>query len=188
MTTIRHAALAAALGLCAALSPLAAHAEAGADATVQAEANGITIADAYARSAGKMAKAGAAFMAVTNSTGTDDRITEARSDIAERVELHTHIVTDGVARMTKLEEGIPVPAGETVMLERGGLHVMFMGLRQGMEEGGTVKVTLVFENAGEIPVAIPVDLARGGMRGEGQGDGQGHGHGHGNAMNQSATN
>ena len=47
------------------------------------------------------------------------------------------------------------------MLERGGLHVMFMGLNGPFEEGAAVDVTLVFENAGEIDVAIPVDLRRG---------------------------
>ena len=66
-----------------------------------------------------------------------------------------------VARMMQVENGIPLPAGETVMLERGGLHVMFMGLNGPFEEGAAVDVTLVFENAGEIDVAIPVDLRRG---------------------------
>ncbi len=176
MTTIRFAALAASLGLCAALAPRPAFA--GSD--VLAAQNGIEIADAYARSAGAMARAGAAFMAVTNTTDTDDRMIDARSDISARVELHTHIVTDGVARMTRLEDGIPIPAGETVMLERGGLHVMFMGLDGGMEQGETVDVTLVFENAGEIAVAIPVDLERGNIQGGGM---QGHGHGSGHGRN-----
>lgn len=175
MTPLRSAAFAAAIGACAAFSPIMALA----DGDVLAAANGIEIADAYARSAGAMAKAGAAFMTVTNGTDTDDRLIDARSDISARVELHTHIVTDGVARMTRLEDGIPIPAGETVTLERGGLHVMFMGLSGGMEEGQTVDVTLVFENAGEIPVAIPVDLTRGGAM-----EGQGHGHG----MKPAATN
>lgn len=182
MTVLRRAALAATFGLCAGLSPLAAMAE----GSVLAEANGITISDAYARSAGAMAQAGAAFMAVTNTTDADDRLIEARSDIAARVELHTHIITDGIARMTRLEDGIPIPAGETVMLERGGLHVMFMGLDAGMAEGETVDVTLVFETAGEIPVAIPVDLGRGPMQGRGM---QGHGSGrHGQGMTTETTN
>ena len=166
MTILRNGALAATLGACAALSPMTALAE----GNLLAAANGIEITDAYARSAGAMARAGAAFMAVTNTTDSDDRMIDALSDISARVELHTHIVTDGVARMTRLEDGIPIPAGETVNLERGGLHVMFMGLNGGMEEGETVDVTLVFQNAGEIPVAIPVDLVRGGpMDGRGKG-------------------
>jgi copper(I)-binding protein len=154
MTNLKTAALAAAF-LCA---PMALPA---ADLPVLAHSNGILIEDGYARAAGANAMSGAAFMAITNETDVDDRLIDARGDAAKRIELHTHVVTDGVARMMRMEDGIPLPAGETVMLERGGLHVMFMGLNGPFEAGGEVDVTLVFENAGEIDVAIPVDLERG---------------------------
>ena len=153
MTKLKTAALAAAL-LCA---PFAVSAD---DLPVLAHSGGILIEDGYARAAGANAMSGAAFMAITNETDTDDRLIDARGDAAKRIELHTHVLTDGVARMMRVENGIPLPAGETVMLERGGLHVMFMGLNSPFEEGADVEVTLVFENAGEIAVAIPVDLAR----------------------------
>ena len=128
---------------------------------VLAHSGGILIEDGYARAAGANAMSGAAFMAITNETDADDRLIDARSGAAQRVELHTHVLSDGVARMMRVEDGIPLPAGGTVMLERGGLHVMFMGLTGPFEEGADVDVTLVFENAGEIDVAIPVDLERG---------------------------
>lgn len=117
--------------------------------------------DPYARAASAAAISGAAFMAVTNPTDSDDRIIAARSDVAERVELHTHIQTDeGVMRMVELEEGIPLPAGETVMLQRGGLHVMFLGLTRPLEHGDTVAITLEFETADPLTVTVPVDLER----------------------------
>ena len=153
MTKPRSTALAAAF-LCA---PFAVSAD---DLPVLAHSGGILIEDGYARAAGANAKSGAAFMAITNETEADDRLIEARGDAAKRIELHTHVLTDGVAKMMQMEDGIPLPAGETVMLERGGLHVMFMGLNGPFEEGADVDVTLVFETAGEIDVAIPVDLAR----------------------------
>lgn len=133
----------------------------GGRSEVLAEASGIVIEDGYARAAGANARTGAAFMAITNTTGTDDRLIAARGDIAERLELHTHEMTDGVARMRQVEGGIPIPAGETVLLERGGLHVMFLGLTGEMAEGSAVDIVLVFQSAGEIPVTIPVDLKRG---------------------------
>lgn len=154
MTNLKTAALAATL-FCA---PLALTAS---DLPMLAQSGGILIEDGYARAAGANAMSGAAFMAITNETDVDDRLIDARGDAAKRIELHTHVVTDGVARMMQVEDGIPLPAGETVMLERGGLHVMFMGLNGPFEEGAAVDVTLVFENAGEIDVAIPVDLRRG---------------------------
>lgn len=121
----------------------------------------ITINDAYARSAGKMAKAGAAFFVIENTGTEDDRLIEARSDVSVRVELHTHKdMGDGIMKMVEVKEGFPVAAGGTHALQRGGDHVMFMGLNGPMEQGETVTVTLVFEKAGEMTVEIPVDLER----------------------------
>ena len=57
-------------------------------------AGGIEIHDAYARSSGKMAKAGAVFMMIHNHTDTEDRLLEARSDAAKMVQLHTHSKDD----------------------------------------------------------------------------------------------
>jgi len=166
---MRHLTLAA-LTAVALTAPITGHSE------VLAEASGIIIEDGYARAAGAHARTGAAFMAITNTNDTDDRLIAARSDIADRVELHTHVMKDGVAQMRPVEGGIPVPAGETVLLERGGLHVMFLGLTGEMAEGSEVEIVLVFQSAGEIPVKVPVDL----MRGQGGGHQQGHGAGNGN--------
>ncbi|SLN75173.1 copper chaperone PCu(A)C [Ruegeria meonggei] len=121
----------------------------------------ITIEDAYARSSGKTAKAGAAFMMIQNSGDADDRLISVESDAAARVELHTHVIdANGVAKMMEVEEGFVIPAGDMHMLKRGGDHVMFMGLTGPFEQGATVPVTLVFENAGEVVVEVPVDLER----------------------------
>ncbi|WP_170404327.1 copper chaperone PCu(A)C [Ruegeria arenilitoris] len=121
----------------------------------------ISVNDAYARSSGKSAKAGAAFMMIQNSGETDDRLIGAESDAAARVELHTHQVDDsGVAKMVHVEEGFVIPAGEMHMLKRGGDHVMFMGLTAPFEHGATIPVTLIFEKAGEVEIEVPVDLER----------------------------
>lgn len=121
----------------------------------------IKIEDAYARASGKSAKSGAAFMAITNTGDTADRLIAAKSDAAARVELHTHKEnSDGVMQMIHVEEGFALPAGDTHMLARGGDHVMLMGLTAPMAQGDTVTVTLIFEQAGELTIDIPVDLHR----------------------------
>lgn len=139
-------------------------------------ADGILIKDPYARSSGANAASGAAFMGILNQTNTEDRLIAARSDIAARVEIHTHIEdSNGVMRMVEVKDGIVVPANGMAMLQRGGDHVMFMGLTQSLAQGDEVNVTLVFENAGEIEVTIPVDLERKPKHGHGHGHGQKHG-------------
>lgn len=134
----------------------------------------IVIRDAYARSSGPTAMAGAAFMVIENTGAEDDRLVSAASDKAARVELHTHKdMGEGVMRMMQVEEGFAIPAGGMHELMRGGDHVMFMGLTSPMLQGETVTVTLTFEKAGEMVVEIPVDLAR--MPGPGPGMGHGMG-------------
>ena len=121
----------------------------------------ITIEDAYARASRPNAPTGAAFMTITNTGNTADRLLAAQSDIAKRVELHTHIEDgDGIMRMIKVEDGFEIPAGESYSLKRGGAHVMFMGLTESLEHGDAFTVTLTFEEAGDMTVEIPVDLER----------------------------
>lgn len=121
----------------------------------------ITIEDAYALASGPTAMAGAAFFMIHNMGDEDDRLIAAESDVAKRVELHTHIAeANGVMRMVEVKEGFPVPAGAMHALKRGADHVMFMGLNAPFDQGRILNVTLVFEKAGRIDVEIPVDLMR----------------------------
>lgn len=121
----------------------------------------VMVKDAYARSASKNAKTGAAFMMIMNHGAENDRLIDVTSDVAKRVELHTHKENgDGVMQMLHVEEGFAIPAGEMHPLKRGGDHVMFMGLNQPFVQGDMIPVTLVFEKAGQVNVEIPVDLER----------------------------
>ena len=126
-----------------------------------ASAQDIKITDAYARSAGMMAKSGAAFLVIENLSGTEDRLMEVWSDAAKRVQLHTHIKgDDGVMKMRHVEQGFVIPAQGQHTLKRGGDHIMFMGLVTPWEDGDVLNVTLHFEKAGDVPVAIAVDQNR----------------------------
>ncbi|SDW18735.1 copper chaperone PCu(A)C [Roseicitreum antarcticum] len=123
--------------------------------------DGFALRDPYMRVSTPMAQSGAAFMVIENHRDVDDRLIGARSDAAERVELHSHIEdANGVMRMTELEDGIALPAGGEHAMARGGDHVMFMGLTESLSHGDVVNVTLVFETFGEVSFDIPVDLER----------------------------
>ena len=84
--------LAAALALCLATPALADPA--------------ITVTDAYARAASPVAKSGAAFMVIENAGDSDDRLVSVITDAAMKAELHTSRMQDGIARMSRLEDGI----------------------------------------------------------------------------------
>jgi copper(I)-binding protein len=51
---------------------------------------------------------------------------------------------------------IELPAGRPVKLEPGGLHVMFIGLKQPLAAGSKLPVTLRFEKAGEVKVEFAI--------------------------------
>lgn len=119
------------------------------------------IHDVYARSNGSVGGSGAVFFMVHNNTATDDRLIAAASDVAEKVELHTHVEdANGVMQMVQIEGGISLPSGEMHELARGGDHVMLMGLTRALNDGDIIALTLTFENAGEVQIEATVDNAR----------------------------
>lgn len=129
--------------------------------TTTAFAEGLMVKDPYARSARPNAPTGAAFMMLQNHTDQDLKLIGVRSDVAKRVELHTHIDKgDGIMQMRQIEGGIAIPAGESHMMKRGGDHVMLMGLNQSLVDGETITVIFEFENAKDMTVEIPIDSKR----------------------------
>lgn len=142
---IRSAMLAGAMLALAA--PLAAH-----DYTLGA----IEIGHPAARASLPSARTGAGYLTLTNTGAEEDRLVAATGAIAERIEIHETVVTDGVARMRPLD-GLALPPGETVALEPGGLHLMLLGLTAPLAEGERVPVTLSFEEAGDIEVELHVE-------------------------------
>lgn len=116
----------------------------------------ITVMHPWARATPGPAKAGAGYLGLKNNGTTADRLVKAESNLSKRTELHTHIMEGGVMKMTHVEEGIEVPAGQEVMFEPGGFHVMFMGLKAPFKEGEMLPITLYFEKAGKVDVELAV--------------------------------
>jgi periplasmic copper chaperone A len=115
----------------------------------------ITVDDPFARASAGPAKAGAAFMTLKNTGPTGDVLTGASAPVAQQAELHAHIKDGDVMRMREVEQ-VDVPAGGTVRLEPGGLHVMLIGLKAPLKEGETFPLTLTFAKAGTMTVQVPV--------------------------------
>lgn len=122
----------------------------------------IEIKDAWSKASLGQVRNGVAFLEVVNH-GDADRVVGVRSDLAEKTELHTHIMANNVMKMRQVEGGIDVPMHGTVMFKPGSYHVMLMGLKKPLTEGEMINVTLEFEKAGDVPVMINVlgPLAKG---------------------------
>lgn len=93
----------------------------------------------------------AGFLLVKNSGDAADRLTSVTSSLSDHVSIH-----ETKNRTMRMVTSFEVPAGGELDLERGGNHIMFMGLKQRPKRGETVSVELHFEKADPITVDIPV--------------------------------
>ena len=118
-------------------------------------AGAITISLPYARATAAGQSVGGGYFKLQNKGRADDKLLSVSADVSETVELHTMIMDGDVARMREVN-GIDVPAGKTVELKPGGLHVMFMGLKAPLKVGTQFPATLNFEKAGAVKVEFQV--------------------------------
>ncbi len=134
----------------------------GVQTTGPVEAGNLEISGGAVKAMLPGAKVGGGGFIVKNNGSTDDRLIAAESPAAGRVELHEMTMENDVMKMRKVEGGIAVPAGETVELKSGRLHLMFMEVKKPFAEGDVIPLTLTFEKAGKVDYALPVGSAAGG--------------------------
>jgi periplasmic copper chaperone A len=120
--------------------------------------DGVHITDPYLRIT---ASNGAAFMLLENHAEVPDFLLSATSPAAETIQLMEHAVdADGLMTMRILEAGIAIDPGAQVALDRGGLHLMLVGLTGPLKDGDMVPMTLTFDHAGVITIDVVVDNQR----------------------------
>ena len=103
------------------------------------------------------AKAAGGFMAIVNNGTEPDRLIGVETDIAAKAEVHeSRVDANGVGTMEHVD-AVEIPAGETINLEHGGYHIMFMGLTGTLTEGEVHKATLIFERTGRVEIEFMID-------------------------------
>jgi periplasmic copper chaperone A len=118
--------------------------------------SGSIIADhAWTRATIGAGRPGALYVTITNDGTVDDALMSIETSVARMSMMHQTVVEDGIAKMPHAAS-IPLPAGETVFLEPGGLHGMLTGLDAPLKEGTTIDVTLRFEKAGALTLKADV--------------------------------
>jgi copper(I)-binding protein len=123
-----------------------------------AEGEGMKLERAWARATPPGSPVAAAYLVIDNRGARSDRLLSASSPRADKVEVHATVHDGDVARMRKVEP-LHVGAGERVVLEPGGMHLMLMGLRKPLAEGERIPLVLEFEVAGEQRTEIRVFAA-----------------------------
>lgn len=115
----------------------------------------VSVSDEWVRATPPGSRMTAGYMVLRNNSGQDIAVSSIASPQFERVEMHQTTMTDGIARMEKLE-ALVIPAGAQVALAPGGLHLMLIGARRELTDGEPVTLHLVFDDGWELEVEAPV--------------------------------
>lgn len=154
--------------------------------TTVAAATTVTAADGWARNSPMGQSVGAAYMVLTGGATDDSLVAvTVPSTIAASVELHEVVMAGGndddmddmdggndddmsdmsdmsddsdMGGMMRMQEvpSIAVPAGATVVLEPGGLHLMLIGLAAPLTAGESFDATLEFASGEKLVVPVEV--------------------------------
>jgi periplasmic copper chaperone A len=116
----------------------------------------VVVSHPWARATAPGARTGAAYLKIESAPGAKDRLIGARSPVAEAVEVHETIVTDGIARMRRVE-AIEIAPGRPADLAPGGAHLMLMGLKSPLKKGDSFPLILTFAQAGEVALEVVVE-------------------------------
>jgi len=120
-------------------------------------AGAIKVSKVWTREVPGGAKVAAGFMTVTNTGKVPDTLIGGSIPFAAKFEVHEMKMDAGIMRMRRLEPGLVIKPGETVVLKPGSFHLMFIDLTQAPKRGTPVKGTVIFEKAGRIDVEYKVE-------------------------------
>ncbi|MEU8461877.1 copper chaperone PCu(A)C [Streptomyces sp. NPDC029003] len=145
--------LAAALSLTAALAISGCSSSDSAGSTDSSGKSGkpqLTVSGAYMPEPVDDKMAGA-FMVIENGSKTADKLTAVTSPLSDDLQIH-----ETKDQKMRHVQALDVPAGGELRLERGGSHIMFMGLKNKPKVGDKITIELRFEKADPVKVDLDV--------------------------------
>ena len=119
-----------------------------------ASAQSINVANAWVRATAPGQKMAGAYVDLTSESSA--ALVAAGSPLAERAELHSITMDAGVMRMRALPR-IELPAGQTVKLAPGGMHMMLIDIRQPLKPGDKVPLVLSIQSPGTSLTTLKIE-------------------------------
>ncbi len=86
----------------------------------------------------------AGYLRLKNPSAQPAALAGAHAEGVDAVELHTHI-QEGDTLMMRQVARMELPPGAEAVFEPGGLHLMLIGVREPLAEGGVLPISLEFE-------------------------------------------
>ncbi len=123
--------------------------------TSLASASDVKVENAWVRATAPGQKVAGAFMDLTASRNL--RLVAAETAASRVVELHTMRMDNGVMVMRQVRE-IELPAGRTVQLKPGGLHVMLIDLVAPIRESTRTPLRLILRDEKGVEQHLEIEL------------------------------
>ena len=96
-------------------------------------------------------KTGAVYLSIMNMGAKSDELIGMSSTAASSAMLHQSKDENGVMKMEMLDI-LEIPAGKTVDILPGQMHIMLMELKATLKTGDHVALELEFKNSGKVSV------------------------------------
>jgi copper(I)-binding protein len=98
-----------------------------------------------------------AYFSIENRSQQTEVIIGASAAIADKAEVHNHLMVNDMMRMERQSE-VEIAPGQTVIFKPGGLHLMLFGLKQPLQEGQNVDLSI--EIQGSEPIKFEAKVVR----------------------------
>lgn len=119
----------------------------------------IEVNEAHIRATLPGTQISSAYMSLHNLSDSALTLKSVTSDVSERIEIHNHVMTNGMMQMRQ-KENIIVAAHSQVNLKPGGLHLMIFNLSAPLKAEQVVKLTLHFDNDRHVTIQAPVEAIK----------------------------
>ncbi len=108
-------------------------------------ANDLEVKNAFIKQTPPHAPSSAIFLTLYNNTDKDIALIDAKTDISEVSELHTHIHKNGKMAMIQVPK-IIIKAHSSTELKPGGYHIMLFKLSNPVTKNTKANLILKFDN------------------------------------------
>ena len=130
--------------------------------------NDLVVKHPWVRATTANATVSAAYLSVENHGKQADVLINASSSVADKVELHTHIMDGDMMKMRQIES-VEIGSHSSAEFEPRGNHLMLIGLKSALKTGDTIPFVLTFEKAGELKInAVVKSIVAGSEKGNKQ--------------------
>lgn len=96
-------------------------------------------------------KTGAVYLSIMNMGKDSDQLIGISTSVAESAMLHKSEDKDGVMKMEMLDQ-LDIPAGATIDIMPGQMHIMLTGLKTPFKIGDHVPLEMTFKKSGKVSV------------------------------------